>query len=69
MLPKFIWLSAGNKTGLTEQKYKVLQGRKVVLYPDLKAFELWKQAKEFSHIACFMVCDLLECKATKAEKK
>ena len=69
-LPKFIWLAAGNKTGLTEQKCKVLKGRKVVLYPDLNAFELWKQkAKEFSHITCFTVSDLLERKATEAEKK
>ncbi|MDQ6756271.1 MAG: DUF6371 domain-containing protein [Bacteroidota bacterium] len=65
-----IWLAAGNKTGLTEQKCKVLQGRKVVLYPDLNAFELWtEKAKEFSNIACFTVSGLLERKATEAEKK
>ena len=75
-LPKFIWLAAGNKTGLTDEKCKVLQGRKVVLYPDLSkpedkisAFELWTQkAKELSHITCFTVSDLLERKATEAEK-
>jgi hypothetical protein len=69
-LPKFIWLAAGNKTGLTEQKFKVLQGRKVVLYPDLNAFELWSEkAKELSHITLFAVSDLLEGKATEAERK
>ncbi len=68
-LPQFIWLAAGNKTGLTGQKCKVLQGRKVILYPDLNAFELWKQkAKEYSHIF-LTVSSLLERKATEDEKK
>jgi hypothetical protein len=69
-LPQFIWLAAGNKTGLTDQKCKVLQGRNVVLYPDLNAFDLWaKKAKELSHIARFAISDLLERKATENEKK
>ena len=69
-LPKFIWLAAGNKTGLTEQKCKVLEGRKVVLYPDLNAFDLWtKKAKELSHITLFDISHLLEGKASEAEKK
>jgi hypothetical protein len=69
-LPQFVWIAAGNKTGLTDEKCKVLQGRNVVLYPDLNAFDLWvKRTKELSHIANFTVSDLLEFKATEDEKK
>jgi hypothetical protein len=68
--PEFIWIAAGSKDGLKEEKCKVLKDRKVVLYPDLIAFELWTQkAKELSHITTFAVSDLLECKASEAEKK
>ena len=64
--PKFIWIAACNKAGLIDQKCRVLQGRKVVLNPDLSAFKLWpKKAKELSHIACLTVSDLLERKATE----
>ena len=69
-LPQFIWLAAGSKTGLMDQKCKVLQGRNVVLYPDLNAFDLWpKRAKELSRIAHFAVSYLLESRATETEKK
>ena len=69
-LPQFVWLAAGNKDGLNFHKCKCLASRTVVLYPDLNAFEKWSlKAKEFSHIALFTVSDLLERKATEAEKK
>lgn len=68
-LPKFICIAAGGKDGLKEEKCKVLKGRKVVLYPDLNAFELWtNKAKEFSHITRFEISDLLERKASAEEK-
>ena len=42
-----IWLACGGADGLTVKKCKVLQGFKIVLYPDLGKFEQWKQqAKE-----------------------
>lgn len=68
--PNFIWLAAGNKDGLNATKCKVLQGRNVVLFPDLKAFDKWSaKAKEFSTIANFTTSDFLETKATEAEKQ
>ena len=65
-LPMFIWLAAGGKGGLNADKCKAVQGRKVVLYPDLgKGFEDWQvKAKLFG----FAISDLLERKATDAEK-
>lgn len=68
--PQFIWLAAGTKKGLQTEKCHVLKGRTVILYPDLNAFNEWSnKAKELSHIANFQVSDLLERKATEAERK
>jgi len=53
-----------------EEKCEALKGRTVVLFPDLKAFDLWnKKAKEFSNIAQFTVSDLLETKANEADRQ
>ena len=69
-LPQFIWIAAGSKDGLNAEKCSILKGRTVTLFPDLNGFEKWSsKAKELSHLAIFTVSDLLECKATEAEKK
>lgn len=68
--PDFIWLAAGNKQGLTEQKCRALAGRAVTLFPDLKAFDQWKEkAERLSSIAKFQVSDYLERSATPEEKE
>jgi len=68
-LPQFIWLAAGAKEGLNVEKCKILKGRSVTLFPDLNGFEKWNsKAKELSDITRFSVSDLLERKATEAEK-
>jgi hypothetical protein len=68
-LPEFVWLACGSRTGLTEERFKVLKGRKVVLFPDLGAYERWCQkARELSHLARMEVSDLLERKATEMER-
>lgn len=69
-LPQFIWLAAGSLSNLTDDRCKVLKGRNVVLFPDLNGFEKWSlKAKELSHITSISVSDLLERKATAAEKQ
>jgi hypothetical protein len=69
-LPQFIWLAAGSKDGLNAEKCSVLKGRTVTLFPDLNGFEKWSnKAKELSHLAIFTVSDLLERKATEAERE
>jgi len=72
----YIWLSTYNLSSLTLEKCEVLQGRNVVLFPDLskdgKAFDLWHtKANEFKKAipnTNFNVSDLLEKNATAEQK-
>ena len=68
----FLWLAVYNLSSLNIEKCKVLQGRKVILFPDLKAYENWSgKAKAFQKElpgTTFKVSDLLERKATNEEK-
>jgi len=69
-LPQFIWVAVGSLTNLNDEKCSILKGRTVTLFPDLNGFEKWNnKAKELSHLATFTVSDLLERKASEAEKK
>jgi hypothetical protein len=69
-LPEFVWLSAGNINGLSIEKFEVLKGRKVILFPDLgKANDIWQQkAKEFKHITDISISDYLQRIATPEQK-
>jgi hypothetical protein len=69
-LPQFIWVAVGSLTNLNAEKCSILKGRTVTLFPDLNGFEKWSnKANELSQLAIFTVSDLLELKATEAEKK
>ena len=69
-LSQFIWVAVGSLTNLNAERCSILKGRTVTLFPDLNGFEKWSsKAKELSHLATFTVSDLLERKATEAERK
>jgi hypothetical protein len=69
-LPQFIWVAVGSLSNLNAEKCSILKGRTVTLFPDLNGFEKWSsKAKELSHLTAFTVSDLLERKASEAEKK
>jgi hypothetical protein len=69
-LPQFIWVAVGGVENLNSEKCSVLKKRNITLFPDLKAFDKWNiKAKGLSQIARFQISDLLECKATEAERK
>lgn len=69
-LPQFLWLAVGGKENLKPEKLQVLQGRTVVLFPDLKAFDKWQaNVQELKHLAKFTVSDLLERKASESDKE
>jgi hypothetical protein len=68
--PQFVWLAAGSKDGLNPDKWNVLKGRTVTLFPDLNAFDKWKaKAQELSKIAKVTVSEYLEQIATEQERK
>ncbi len=68
--PRFTWLAVGGKENLTFEMCKVLKGRKVILFPDLNAFDNWSQkAIEFSSIGKFNVNDYLNRKAGEFAKE
>ncbi len=75
-LPQYIWISSSGKEGLNAYKFEVLQGRTVILFPDLSkpdaknnCFKLWsKRAQEFKTIANITVSDYLEKNTTDIEK-
>ena len=41
-MPRFIWVATGGKTQLGD-KLNVLQGRKVIAFPDIDAFQVWEE--------------------------
>ncbi len=68
----FVWLACGSSTNLTADKCRVLVGRKVVLFPDLKCFEKWRERTHQlqTQLDCSItVSDLLERQASEADKE
>jgi hypothetical protein len=71
---EFVWIATGGKHGCkwtTHDVCKVLRGRKVVLFPDLGAFEIWKTKGELMAAVAgckVSVSDILERSATEQEK-
>ena len=69
-LPQFIWVAVGSISNLNAEKCQILKGRSVVLFPDLNGFAKWStRAKELSHLATFIVSNLLEKNASESERK
>ena len=68
----YIWLAAGSLEGLSLSKCKVLNGRRVVLFPDVNGYDKWKlKARELNlrlPAANFTVNKILENTATSEER-
>ena len=66
----YTWLATGGIANLSYERMKVLRNRKVVLFPDLGAFDLWSEkAKEFKKWLDIRVSDYLEKIATPEERE
>ena len=69
--PEMLWLGSGGVDGL-RKKMDALEGRKVVLYPDLKQFEQWDGVANEMRLKLkeikVVTSDALERKATPEER-
>ena len=71
-IPDFIWLATGGMHGcFNSETMQVLGGREVVLFPDLKATEEWRQRLPMMESFCRRATcsDMLERIATGAQRE
>lgn len=72
LIPDFIWLASGSLQGLNPAKCAVLKGRKVMLFPDVNAYDKWKLKARELHEAIpdthFTVSPVLENIATDEDR-
>ena len=72
VMPDYIWLATGGKGNLKSDKCECLKGRNVIIYPDLKAFNEWKNKAEIIAREIgfdIFVSDILEKTATDEERE
>lgn len=66
--PNYDWIACGSAQGLNKAKCRVLKGKQVILFPDLKEADKWQEkANELSVITNITVSTLLEDNATHEE--
>ena len=70
-MPEFLWLATMGLGNLTEERLRLLKGRKIRLYPDAGAFEKWnQQAMALRRLGYQIeVSDLLEKVVTPAGRQ
>ena len=68
MMPQYLWLATGGKSGLTSERLSALKGRKIIVFPDIDAFKDWQQKIfTFPHLD-IRISRLLEDNATLADR-
>jgi hypothetical protein len=68
--PSLIWLATGGIGNLTKDKLKPLSDRKVILFPDLNAYDTWKdKLKKNGGFSNVSISKYLEENATAEELK
>lgn len=67
--PQFNWLAVMALTHLTAERCKALEGKKVILWPDLNGYELWQRKSNELSAGRWIVSDFLEKLATDEERK
>lgn len=66
LMPQYFWLACGSKHGLNDIKCEVLKNRSVTLFPDLGAYDEWK---EKAKIYNFNISNHIEKYATDDDRK
>ena len=68
LMPQYLWLATGGKSGLTSERLCSLKGRKIIVFPDIDAFKDWQQKIfTFPHLD-IRISRLLEDNATPADR-
>ena len=67
--PSYIWLATGSKSTLRPSKCYSFKNRKIVLYPDLGAYNDWHKKAELFLERGFDLSVLLETKASSEDKE
>ena len=67
--PQFVWLAVGALTYLTAERCKALEGKKVILWPDLNGCQLWQKKSNELSGGRWIVSDFLEKAATDEERR
>ena len=68
--PQYTWLATGGKCNLTPHKTNALVNRTVVLFPDVDAYDEWKErARRLFLPKRVIVSDLLQRVATSEERE
>jgi hypothetical protein len=65
-MPEFIWIATAGKNNLNREKLKAVQGRRVTLFPDLMAFDKWREIVK--GMPGVTVSDILERRASEADR-
>ena len=69
MMPQYLWLATGGKSGLTSERLSSLKGRKIIAFPDVDAFKDWQQKIfTFPHLD-IRISRLLEDNATPEDRE
>lgn len=68
IFPGYVWLAAGGKSQMKEEKLRVLAGRTVLLFPDADGYAEWKQRAESMTFCKAIVSDIIEKNATAKQK-
>ncbi len=67
MMPEHVWLATGGKS-LFNDRFNVLKGRDIVVFPDVDGFETWTgKAALLPHLG-IKVSNLLQKNATEEER-
>ncbi len=69
-MPQYIWMATGGLSNLSLDKFEPLRYRKLILYPDLNAFDKWQdKIQDLKALNCqIKISNLLEAMASTKEK-
>lgn len=70
VFPQYNWLATGGKSNMSMEKLSVLRGQQVVMFPDIDAYQYWREKAEEMRKAGInvVVSDLLEKSATDTDR-